>query len=1153
MPLQAITASEPIPGYRIRDRIGAGGYGEVWRADAPGGLSKAIKFVYGFLTEDRAARELKALNRIKSVRHPFLLSLERIEVVDGQLLIVTELADASLKERFDQCRREGLPGIPWDELIRCMRDTAEVLDFMSEEHSLQHLDIKPENLLLLAGRVKVADFGLVKDIHDATASMMGGLTPLYAPPEVFDGRPSRWSDQYSLAIVYQEMLCGELPFPGTTAIQLARQHLHAKPRLSGLPEHDQEIIARALSKSPTDRFRNCQELVDSLQNAVASRSGRSSQYAAPAPAPNSGGENPRRRRQTEVLEDRPGPDAWVEDAGKNVPRVPPPSAARELPPLDLAPQPPQLEPTLFLGVGRSAGRVLLRLRHRLKDRFQSLAAVPSFQMLLLDTDGKELLEVSQRQGGLEPQEMVALPLRRPQDYRDNSRSLLQWLSRRWLYNIPRSLKTEGLRPLGRLALVDHADEVTRRLQSAIETAVSDESVSRTEQIAGCPVRTDTMRIVVIASISGGTGSGMVADLGYLARHLLARLGLPDDNVYGVLTHATGRNPSAAELATVNAYATLIELNHFGRLGGSYPGEPALHLPSRRDDPPFRDTYLIHLGDGLNDDQFEEVVDQVAEYLYLDTATTAAQFLRACRDAEPRQPTTRNLEIPLRSFGLHQYSCLRDDVLSVALEHLGRYAVVRWIVGTSVECDLPAFRRASVTVSQHADRTQDPAHAQLRVPAEQLAATLHIDFDALIQLASELLEEELGQPADAFVTAQLQQLAGSPPPGTPDALAACVQRVKEYLDQLLGKAPDGRESNPPPSGTLENNLAPQRRELMAERNASIRAWIWERVEDEEDRLRGAQWVAQWWISRCRTIDQQLNELQLNIDQQLTDVQKRLETLPQKIRARERDTAGGVIPLLQRLCRLRLYACVAGNATMMIQAVKGHVSSVQEELLDLDRELRHLAGQFDTSCTLDAPRHTTDSSAHAWRQSVVQTLEDNLPRLIRHYEDLLRRDVLQRAGGLRALLIQGGNQRNELPTLMRNVARGTVVAVMKHLNVSDVLFQENDPQQDETKTLAACLDTARPRLVEYGGAKRLLVMLPRGSTQVRPLEILHEELNETPSVLENCDGDFILCYEAEQISLTQTAVTIIDGRADYAEAASRLHTRTDIAWTALPDLV
>ena len=273
MPLQAITSAEPIPGYRIRERIGAGGYGEVWTADAPGGLVKAIKFVYGFLNEDRASRELKALNRIKTVRHPFLLSLERIEVVDGQLLIVTELAEASLKDRFDECRANGLPGIPRDELMRYMRDTADVLDFMNEEHSLQHLDIKPENLLVLASRVKVADFGLVKDIHDATASLMGGLTPLYAPPEVFDGRPSRRSDQYSLAIVYQEMLTGELPFPGTTAMQLARQHLHARPRLSALAEYDQEIIARALSKAPADRFANCRELVDALARAPE-RSGR---------------------------------------------------------------------------------------------------------------------------------------------------------------------------------------------------------------------------------------------------------------------------------------------------------------------------------------------------------------------------------------------------------------------------------------------------------------------------------------------------------------------------------------------------------------------------------------------------------------------------------------------------------------------------------------------------------------------------------------------------------------------------------------------------------------------------------------------------------------------------------------------------------------
>ena len=65
-------AAEPIPGYKLVKRIGAGGYGEVWAAEAPGQLVKAIKFVYGLLDEDRAAREMKALNRIRGVRHPFL-------------------------------------------------------------------------------------------------------------------------------------------------------------------------------------------------------------------------------------------------------------------------------------------------------------------------------------------------------------------------------------------------------------------------------------------------------------------------------------------------------------------------------------------------------------------------------------------------------------------------------------------------------------------------------------------------------------------------------------------------------------------------------------------------------------------------------------------------------------------------------------------------------------------------------------------------------------------------------------------------------------------------------------------------------------------------------------------------------------------------
>src|SRR6202008_3970331 len=76
--------AEPIPGYRLIERLGGGGFGEVWKAEAPGGFSKAIKFVYGQLDSSddddaaRAEQELRSLHRLRDVRHVYILTLEAI-------------------------------------------------------------------------------------------------------------------------------------------------------------------------------------------------------------------------------------------------------------------------------------------------------------------------------------------------------------------------------------------------------------------------------------------------------------------------------------------------------------------------------------------------------------------------------------------------------------------------------------------------------------------------------------------------------------------------------------------------------------------------------------------------------------------------------------------------------------------------------------------------------------------------------------------------------------------------------------------------------------------------------------------------------------------------------------------------------------------
>lgn len=267
---------EPLPGYRILEPLGRGGFGEVWLCEAPGGLHKAVKFVPG----DRDGsgnhslkQEFEAFQTIKAIRHPFLLTLERVELIDNDLVMVMELADAHLQDRQAECQQLGLPGISRSELLGYLHDAAEALDHISLRYGLQHLDVKPANLFLLSGHVKVGDYGLVARLTagaGANPVLDRGLTPKYVAPECLRGQIHAASDEYSLALVYFELLTGLFPFPARTAQQMMLAHVSAMPNLAALPPADQPIVAKALAKNPDDRYPSCLAFVQALYAAVES-------------------------------------------------------------------------------------------------------------------------------------------------------------------------------------------------------------------------------------------------------------------------------------------------------------------------------------------------------------------------------------------------------------------------------------------------------------------------------------------------------------------------------------------------------------------------------------------------------------------------------------------------------------------------------------------------------------------------------------------------------------------------------------------------------------------------------------------------------------------------------------------------------------------
>jgi len=261
------------------------------------------------------------------------------------------------------------------------------------------------------------------------------------------------------------------------------------------------------------------------------------------------------------------------------------------------------------------------------------------RMLLVDSGRRALAEATEGEPSqaLDAADTLAMPLRTQDEYSAAPERYLTWLRRRWFCRIPRSHCTEGLRPLGRLALVDHGQELIAQLKTAVTTMISAEAIAASTQSIGREMA-PSPEVILVASISGGAGGGMLLDAAYAVRKVLADLSLSHARLTGVLLHSTGRSPHDKLLARANTCACLRELQHFGSRG--YPGDADLGLPAFDGIPPFDATRIVHLGDGLNEEEFHQAVENVGQYLDLATATSGGLLFGADQAEEESEMTVR---------------------------------------------------------------------------------------------------------------------------------------------------------------------------------------------------------------------------------------------------------------------------------------------------------------------------------------------------------------------------------------------------------------------------------------------------------------------------------------------------------------------------------
>src|ERR1700681_2125006 len=266
------SGQKPLEGYMVKRGIGRGGFGEVYFGVSDRGKEVAMKLIRANLEI-----ELRGIQQCLNLKHPHLVHLYDLRTDDhgDHWLIMEHVAGEPLSSIL--ARNPG--GVSPELAGQWFQGLAAAVHHL-HDHGIVHRDLKPGNIFLENGFIKVGDYGLCKSMGGSQnlKQTQSVGTVHYMAPEISTGNYKHQIDIYAAGIILYEMLTGQVPFDGESAVEILLKHQTERPDLSKVPPAFVPMLDRALSKNPAQRWQSMSEMSKQVGAVV-------NQQAGPALAP----------------------------------------------------------------------------------------------------------------------------------------------------------------------------------------------------------------------------------------------------------------------------------------------------------------------------------------------------------------------------------------------------------------------------------------------------------------------------------------------------------------------------------------------------------------------------------------------------------------------------------------------------------------------------------------------------------------------------------------------------------------------------------------------------------------------------------------------------------------------------------------------------